>query len=300
MSFIASQSPTVSIGLPVYNGQDFLEQALNSIVSQTYKSIEIIISDNCSTDNTSSICKKFTESDNRIRYYRQSRNLGAGPNYNFVFNKSNGKYFKWAAHDDYLDANALELCIEILEKDKDVVLAYAIPVDVDFEGRILKNCKRATPYNQPVHERFWTMIGGGHNCTEIFGVIRSSVLRKTKLIRSYTDSDRTLLGELALLGKIVQLDRSFFYRRVHPSKSDKIYSSYFKRAEWFNAKNIDKITLSAWQQLWNWVYAIAVYPLSFGDKIKCMYKLAKMTKWRWQLYTGELQWALNRLLNGSS
>ena len=99
--------PRVSIGLPVYNGENFLEFALDSILGQTFQDFELIISDNASTDATESICRRYAAKDSRIRYYRNPNNQGAAQNYNRVFALARGEYFKWAAHDDVCKPNYL-------------------------------------------------------------------------------------------------------------------------------------------------------------------------------------------------
>ena len=114
--------PRVSIGLPVYNGERYLEQALNSILGQTYTDFELIISDNASSDRTKAICEEFRSKDQRIRYYRNEVNLGAGPNHDLVFRRSKGKYFKWFGYDDLIAPNFLSRCIEILDRYHTVVL----------------------------------------------------------------------------------------------------------------------------------------------------------------------------------
>src|ERR671915_430558 len=94
--------PLVSIGLPVYNGANYLRKAVETILEQSYESLELIISDNASTDDTADICRDLSARDARIRVSRNAQNVGAARNYNIVFNAARGKYFKWAAHDDVL------------------------------------------------------------------------------------------------------------------------------------------------------------------------------------------------------
>ena len=97
------RSPLVSIGLPVYNGQNFLAEAIESVINQNYPNIELIISDNGSTDNTREICKHYlNKHDDIISYYRYDKNYGASKNYNRTFQLAKGKYFRWLAHDDKL------------------------------------------------------------------------------------------------------------------------------------------------------------------------------------------------------
>src|SRR3989338_8497592 len=90
----------VSIGLPVFKGGNYLKVAIESLLLQSHDSFELIISDNNSTYKTSEICKKYFKIDRRIRNYRQSINIGAIDNFNYVLSKAKGKYFMWAAHDD--------------------------------------------------------------------------------------------------------------------------------------------------------------------------------------------------------
>ena len=113
--------PIVSIGLPVYNGEDFLKYALDSLLSQTFRDFELIISDNASTDNTPKICQEYVLRDKRIRYIRQNNNMGALWNFNFVLKQSNKEYFIWVSADDKLHPEFLEKNIDILEKNKNVV-----------------------------------------------------------------------------------------------------------------------------------------------------------------------------------
>ena len=94
--------PKVSIGLPVYNGENYLEDAIISVIKQSYTDLELVISDNASTDRTHEICCDYASTDKRIHYSRNKNNLGAAPNYNKAWSQCTGKYFKWLAHDDLL------------------------------------------------------------------------------------------------------------------------------------------------------------------------------------------------------
>ena len=278
----------VSIGIPVYNGEKFLSQALESMVSQTFRDIEIIISDNCSTDRTAEICKFFLRKDDRIKYFRQSVNIGAGKNYNFVFEKSCGKYFKWASHDDFMDENALDLCVNLLESDSGTVLAHPLLVDVDIEGNTIKKFDRGSIGSNSTEKRFWSLINDSHNCAEIFGVIRAEALKMTRLIRDYTDSDRTLLGELSLLGKICQVSKTQFYRRRHQGQSTEVFKKYHSRAEWFNPENRNRTIPSHWFQIIDWFRFVNRAPLSRLEKFRCFFLVVKRAKKYRQRYTREL------------
>ena len=128
----------VSIGLPVYNGENFLKYALDSLLSQTFRDFEIIISDNASTDNTPKICQEYVLRDKRIRYIRQNKNMGALWNFNFVLKQSNKEYFIWVSSDDKLHPEFLQKNIDILEKNKNVVCSigdviYSDVINYEFK-----------------------------------------------------------------------------------------------------------------------------------------------------------------------
>src|SRR5688572_28337892 len=98
------KAPLVSIGLPVYNGERFLSEALDSLLGQTLADFELIVSDNASTDRTAEICLAYAARDARVRYVRQQTNIGAIRNWNFVARQARGQYFKWASANDFCDS----------------------------------------------------------------------------------------------------------------------------------------------------------------------------------------------------
>src|SRR5262245_11891356 len=106
----------VSIGLPVYNGATYLRTAIDAILSQDFDDFELIISDNASTDETSSICQQYAACDSRVRYYRHATNIGAGPNYRHVFELAQCGLFKWATHDDVHLPGFLRRCVDVMEQ----------------------------------------------------------------------------------------------------------------------------------------------------------------------------------------
>src|SRR5450755_1644977 len=178
--------PLLSIGLFVYNGEPFLRETLDSILSQTFRDFELIISDNASTDGTQQICEAYGASDSRIRYYRSETNKGAGWNIRRVFSLATGKYFKQAACDDLYDPAFLAECIAVLERDDTCVLAHARTRVIDERGVFLEN------YNWPLRAdspdritRFREMLLNDHMCYQIFGVMRRDALLRIPPQGSY-------------------------------------------------------------------------------------------------------------------
>lgn len=123
-----AKNPTVSIGMPVYNGAKYIIEALDSLLTQTYTDFELIISDNASTDETQSICEEYARKDKRIRYIRQNENMGAAKNFQVVLDESVGEYFMWAAHDDRRDKLFLELCMNVLNENEHVGLVFSYTI----------------------------------------------------------------------------------------------------------------------------------------------------------------------------
>jgi glycosyltransferase involved in cell wall biosynthesis len=206
----------ISIGLPVYNGEKYIKNQIESIISQTYKNLEIIISDNASIDNTENICKYYANKDKRIKYIRNEINMGATPNFNQAFSLSTGKYFKWAHSDDVHHNNYIEKCLEILESDDTIVLCHTL------DNKIDKNSKVIGEYNYPTidsHSRVrrFNKIISMKPETWMYnhGLIRSDMLKLTRLYGKYLSADRVFLAELALLGRFHQIQEPLFLRREH-------------------------------------------------------------------------------------
>jgi glycosyltransferase involved in cell wall biosynthesis len=213
-------APRVSIGLPIYNGERFLVEALDSLLTQTYSDFELVISDNASIDKTEEICREYVNRDTRIRYYRNERNNGVDANFNRVFQLSTGEYFKWASADDLCKPEHLERCLAILDDDGSVVLAASKTRFIDEEGRTLDIHDPGWDLRSDnAYERLYCVIDSGHWMNATFGVMRANALVKTRLIGSYPKGDYRLLAELSLIGKIVQIPECLFLRRIHPGAS---------------------------------------------------------------------------------
>ena len=114
-------TPKISIGIPVYNGEKFIHKCIESVLQQTNRNFEIIISDNASTDSTPEICKEFLNKDNRITFVRQNKNMGRLWNFHFLVTKAVGEYFVWVPVDTFLLPEFLERNIAVLESQDKVV-----------------------------------------------------------------------------------------------------------------------------------------------------------------------------------
>lgn len=304
--------PRVSIGMPVYNGEEYLEEALDSLLAQTYEDFELVISDNASTDRTEEICRAYAERDNRIRYIRNEENLGGAPNFNRVVHLARGEYFHWAAHDDVVEPEFLEACLKVLEREPNVVLAYARTVAIDEEGRPLKksreelHMKRLHLRQPSPHERFdaflqkYYPIGG--KCDAQFGVVRRSVLLQTPMIDDYPASDEVMLGELAMRGEIHEVPEPLFKRRHHPGMYVEANETLEERLAWLNPENEGQQILPHWRLFSGYLSAIRRASLTPLEKSRCFgVLLRRYVRHNWREMKEETGYALqNRLPNRSS
>jgi glycosyltransferase involved in cell wall biosynthesis len=259
----------LSIGLPVYNGEAYLEQAFKSILSQSYEDFDLIVSDNASTDRTHAICLDYAAQDSRIILQRNEVNLGAAQNFNLVYALARGEYFKWAAHDDLLAPQFLERCVAALDRDPSLILCYSKAARIDDQGY------RVGVYDFPMdvgaatpHQRFHDLVLINHFCIAIFGVFRREILRETPLIAPYVGSDRILLAELGLRGRFHELPDYLFFRRDHPNTSGRSYSIYHRLA-WFDPQKGKQPYLPYWKTGAEFLRAVQRVPLSVAERYAC-------------------------------
>jgi glycosyltransferase involved in cell wall biosynthesis len=273
-----SAAPRLSVGLPVYNGERYLADSLDSLLAQTYHEFELIISDNASTDATEEICRDYVARDARISYVRQPVNLGATPNHNWTFEHSRGELFKWASHDDLYAPDLLRRCVDALDQDPALVLAHSWQAIIDAAGDVVLTVDYplATADPRP-HERFRSMlftVGGD----DFYGVIRSDVLRRTPLHGSYHHADRTLMAELALNGRFYQVPEVLFFRRDHPDRAERARPTIRSRAANMEPRRAHRwsnpTTRLLAEYVGGFVGAIRRAPLSSAERRRCYRHLA--------------------------
>lgn len=265
-----SVHPRVSIGLPVYNGEQFLEQALDSLLLQTYDNFEIIISDNASTDRTAEICTAYCARDSRIRYYRNPENIGVDRNFNRTFQLATGEYFRWSAADDLSAPKLLERCVAILDAEPSVVLCYPKSRYVDENANFIRDYEDQLHLDQATpNERLAVYLENIDMCNAVFGLIRSDVLRQTDLFGAYSDSDLVFMGELALYGCFMEIPETLFFRRIHPGIAVRKYPTAQERMEMSEPKSAGKLSFPHWKVLAGFVRAIRQAPITWREKLSC-------------------------------
>jgi hypothetical protein len=290
--------PKVSIGVPVYNGQRYLEHALRSLVSQSFTDFELIISDNASTDRTAEICRDLAASDSRIRYHRNATNIGANPNFNRAFELATGQYFRWAAYDDVCEPTYLERCVQALDANPDAALAHTRTAIIDETGKRIdtdpaalaakgvtlsdvQDPQRKLDSNCAVR-RYADVLLNTKWCFEIFALFRADKLRLTGGMGDFYGTDKVLLATVALQGKFIEIDEDLFRRRHHPAQSSQIKTAA-QRAVWSGAAKPSGFLTSQRKCVSGYRRAIGVAPIGIGQKLAChavlLRYLLQVRKW---------------------
>ena len=276
---IVKKNPIISVAMPVYNGAKWLPSAIDSILNQTCTDFEIVISDNASTDNSEEICRNYAKKDPRIRYFRNSINLGVSENFNMAFKHSVGKYVKWATTNDYIKPTMLERCVEILEKNSDVVLCYCKTrlfnpsenYEEDYEDNL--HLMQESP-----SVRFSTYFENARLNNIMNGVIRSDSLKKTGLYKRYIAADVNMIAELVFYGKFYEIPEYLFYRRMDPESATKMKSAE-EVWRYYDPDNSRKMLFQHWKYYFNLLLPAIAAPVNFNEKINILGYILKRIFW---------------------
>jgi glycosyltransferase involved in cell wall biosynthesis len=276
LSAVEGGSPRVSIGLPVYNGENYLEAAVEAVLAQTFADFELIIADDASTDRTAEICRDYAARDGRIRYVRNDRNRGAAPNYNNLAGLARGQYFKWLAHDDVITPDYLAKGVDALDRTPDAVVAHTQIRVIDKDANELTVYDNALPLTTHARqsERFAGVVLDRYAHHAFFGLIRTEPLRKTPLHRSYAGGDRALVTFLALLGPFVHIPEPLYWQRHHP---DRYYVkvSHKERAAWHDRENTMVVASPLWTLYKDMIWGVRTYVHDRDERMRCYRHLAR-------------------------
>jgi glycosyltransferase involved in cell wall biosynthesis len=300
--------PRVSLGMPVYNGERHIEEALDSLLAQSFDDFELIISDNASTDRTEEICHTYAAKDDRIRYFRNRENLGVIYNFNSVFRLSRCEYFKWCSSDDVCAPNFLSRAVDVLDADATVVLAFPLIVGIDEEGRRRKSLPGqiydrnspgsvsspdpVTRFRKLIRHIWWVDAA-------FYGVMRTNVLSETSLHRYQRSGDQLLLVEMCLKGRLYEIPEELFFSRYHTNKTSARQKTHRQRAELIENRPLGRGVSAWWKIIRGHPMRIAAYvsfvhraPLSVMQRLVCYYEIARSLAWwvRLRLYLSLARW----------
>ncbi len=281
---MTARPPRVSIGMPVYNGEAFLDQAIESILAQTFSDFELIISDNGSHDATEAVCRRYAAQDARIRYRRYEENRGAAWNFNNVFRLARGEYFKWAADDDLHADTFLEQCVDRLDRRSDLAWCHSRSSYIGPGGHLLSeptlcdiSYAAQAPAGDAAHtreatdpcRRFQAVVLSNGGCLDIYGVVRREALLGTMLHLPYHGAEKVLVGELALRGRYCEVPETLFYFRVHPEGSGGLAKAS-DQVRFENPNAVPWLTFTRWHLLCGHLTAARRAPLDTRQRVRCL------------------------------
>ena len=269
-------NPRVTIGLPVYNGESFIARAIDSILGQSFRDIELIIMDNCSTDGTEEICRRYVADDPRVRYFRHDQNIGVISNFNSVVPHARGEYFKWAASDDICETTLVERLVEALDNRPEAVIAFSQAAIFDecpangfgrlsqsefSENGIVRIEYPADLFSRNPMERFRAILQSEHPGTMIYGLIRNDALQKSHL-HQVEGSEYLLVDDL------------LFYRRIHDDNVDRSRREYMAMV---HGSDRPGILMPPWRWPLNYMKTIAESDQSKLIKLKAITTVIRHT-----------------------
>lgn len=279
------------VGLPVYNGEQYLASAISSLLNQTFGDFVLLVRDNASTDGTEEICRSFARDDRRLRYERLPENVGAIANFNDVATQGRSELhaplFKWAAHDDTCAPTFLERCVDALRDDPSAVLAYPGTVLIDehdngltgwsgdsgSQPRTWLEIDTADRASSPSpSDRFRDVLLNEVWCFPVFGVIRSAALERTPPQTIGLSPDKILLANLSLLGRFAYVEEPLFFRRLHSQQYTAMSAK--DRARWAGA---DHANLEPLHLIRSYLDAARRTPLSARERTRAYAAIARLT-----------------------
>ena len=218
---MSDAKPKVSLGIPLYNESEFLEETIISLLNQSYKDIEIVAIDNNSSDGSFKILQKYSKKDKRLRIYKNKSNIGQSANFNLVFEKSEGEYFSWiGAHDKY-EKDYVEKLLNKFKKNQNISVAFSNVSNIDKDGNYINQEKNIGFELKNKSSLFrllklpWVIKGSGDI---VMGMYKKDLLRKTTLFsKGVMWPDVFLIHQVSKLGKVVKEKESLRNRRYFRS-----------------------------------------------------------------------------------
>jgi glycosyltransferase involved in cell wall biosynthesis len=267
-------TPPVTIGLPVYNGENYLAEAIQSLQAQTFGDFSLIISDNASTDSTEEIIRDVAKADSRIVYHRQETNLGGPANYDFTLHQASSEFFLWHAHDDLRAPEYLEKTHQVIRASEETTIAYTRGQWIDESGTVgdLKPCYPGLSASD-VNKRLRAAIRFGPDL--MFGLMRRAALLCTGGHGAFVGGDRLTIAEMALLGPFIEIDEPLWYNRRHPERYSAMASDAHGKAQWWNPSMNGSVSFPRWKGLASYIGVVSRSSLGAGDKARCLLSIGR-------------------------
>lgn len=294
-----NKPPLISIGIPAYNAEASIASAIEGLLAQSFGNFELIVSDNASTDATRDVVENYMLRDPRIRYERQPVNVGANGNYSHVVRRARGEFFKWSSSSDWCAPTFLERCLEEIMAHGDTVLVAprtrlfqgspSTWQDYAFDIEVLDEAPLA---------RFARLYSTLRLNNAMNGLIRTSALRRTRLVERYLSADEVLLGHLALLGKFRLLPERLFYRRMEAAFATALQDRAGVLRHHYPQPSARTLFQGS-KRLLGRVRATLSAPIPIGEKLRSLFYVAKTCYWEGELILEDLRGVWQYFVRGA-
>ena len=272
----------ITIGLPVYNGQKFLQAAIDSHLSQSYGDFDLVISDNGSTDATEEICRRYAAQDDRISYLRSPVNRGILWNHRRVLEGLGEAtpYFRWAGADDVLEPGLLAAMVEVLRSRPEVEAVMPATKNIDEAGAIIRSMERTLNLESAVpYERARQILLANYQHVIAYGLLRAPSLRRMRTGPDYIGWDPVFIWELALRGRIFQLEQLALLRRFHPGSISRVKTAGEMR-KWVEPDARAGMNFPHWTWAYERARALLATSLPSREKLRISLLLLRATSWQ--------------------
>lgn len=272
----------ITIGLPVYNGQKFLQAAIDSHLSQSYGDFELVISDNGSTDATEEICRRYAAQDDRISYLRSPVNRGILWNHRRVLEGLGEAtpYFRWAGADDVLEPGLLAAMVDVLRSRPEVEAVMPATKNIDEAGAIIRSMERTLNLESAVpYERARQILLANYQHVIAYGLLRAPSLRRMRTGPDYIGWDPVFIWELALRGRIFQLEQLALLRRFHPGSISRVKTAGEMR-KWVEPDARAGMNFPHWTWAYERARALLATSLPSREKLRISLLLLRATSWQ--------------------
>jgi glycosyltransferase involved in cell wall biosynthesis len=242
---VSENSPTLSIGLAVRNGRGFVERCIESILSQDFTDLELVVSDNASDDGTIGRLEEYARADRRLKLNVNQVNLGIHENMRRALDLSRGTFFRWISADDWLEPKCLSTCVRALESRPDAIgVTTWFTIHSPDGSTRYEEYRGEFPDSLDPARRFermlWFFHAGDAKYDPAYGVYRRDRLVRTRFPYPSERTDWLVAAELALLGPIIHVDervanrtndytrginRAAFRRRLDPVHGEQLRTS---------------------------------------------------------------------------
>jgi glycosyltransferase involved in cell wall biosynthesis len=276
-----SSEPLVSIGLPTYNRAEKLERAMEFVLAQDYRNIEVVISDNASTDNTAAVCERLCRSDNRIRYIRQKTNIGPTANYMAVLEASSGDMYMALADDDWIAPNYVSACLTALLDNSELVLVCGQSI-MYRNGEFSHDAPVTTLFDDSAADRvvryYRTVVENG----AFHGIIRRDVLLRLPRMKRVMAGDWLWMAAIAFQGKLATSQSTKIMKHLGGSTASwEAIVATLSLPLWQAKYWMEAIFTSVGRDIWRSpVYA----PLGYSGRLLLLSRVALVLGRRWRIW----------------